>query len=238
MTETPDIESSSDEYAKRFSGETGKWMLEIQNLATKTLLKQFKNKTILDVGGGHGQNIELLLKKGFDITIFGSNEICGKRIQKYIDTNKINFIAGDLLKLPFEDNQFDIVISYRMLTHILNWKQFISELSRVSKKTILIDFPSFRSANIIAESMFKYKKQVEKNTRTYKVFKEKDVIKEFKNFEFMPKKKFPQFFIPMAFHRLLKKRYISSFLEKILRTLYITYFFGSPIIYKFEKKIK
>jgi len=236
MTETPDIESSSDEYAKRFSGETGKWMLEIQNFATNTLLKPSKNQTILDVGGGHGQNIELLLKKGFNITIFGSNEICGKRIQKYIDTTKINFITGDLLNLPFEDNQFDIVISYRMLTHISNWKQFISELSRVSKKTILIDFPSFRSANIIAESMFKYKKKVEKNTRTYKVFKEKDVIKEFKNFEFMPEKKFPQFFIPMAFHRLLKQRYISSFLETILRTLYITYFLGSPIIYKFEKK--
>jgi len=236
MTESPDIESSSDEYAKRFSGKTGKWMLEIQNLATDTLLQQKENQTILDVGGGHGQNIELLLEKGFEITVLGSAPICKGRIQNYIDINTVSFKTGDILNLPFEDNSFDIVISYRMLTHIKDWKQFIKELSRVSKKAVLIDFPSFRSANIIAESMFKYKKQVEKNTRIYKVFKEKNVIKVFKDFDLLPEKKFPQFFIPMAFHRLLKNKAISSFMETVFRTLYITYFFGSPIIYKFKKR--
>jgi hypothetical protein len=31
IQETPDIHSSSDEYAERFSGKVGAWMLEVQS---------------------------------------------------------------------------------------------------------------------------------------------------------------------------------------------------------------
>ena len=40
--------------------------------------------------------------------------------------------------LPFEDNQFDFVISYETIEHISDYKNFFSELVRVTKKNGII----------------------------------------------------------------------------------------------------
>ena len=54
FSETADIDTSSDDYARRFSGKTGAWFLKVQQAATMRMLALSCQKTILDVGGGHG----------------------------------------------------------------------------------------------------------------------------------------------------------------------------------------
>ena len=80
------------------------------------------------------------------------------------------FYNGNLLKLPFDDKSFDVVTSIRLLTHENNWKLQISELCRVAKYGVIVDYPDIRSFNILYDLLFGMKKKFEKNTRTYQEF--------------------------------------------------------------------
>ena len=78
--ETADIETSNDDYATRFAGKTGAWMLDVQTRLTRRQLASFPKGTLLDVGGGHGQLAHPLADDGWDITVLGSAPSCEKRI--------------------------------------------------------------------------------------------------------------------------------------------------------------
>ena len=163
--ETADIETSSEAYARRFSGQIGEWFLNVQEDASLSMLAPYKRATILDVGGGHGQLTGALIRNDHPVTVLGSAEICRARIQDMIDTRRCSFKVGNIVDLPFDDKHFDIVISYRLLAHVNQWQEFISELCRVAKKAVIIDYPEIRSLNAFAPYLFDYKKNVEGNTR-------------------------------------------------------------------------
>ncbi len=57
-----------------------------------------------------------------------------EKIKKQNCKNSYVFEVGDALNLPFEDNYFDLVISYTALTNIPNGKKVINEMRRVVKK--------------------------------------------------------------------------------------------------------
>jgi ubiquinone/menaquinone biosynthesis C-methylase UbiE len=233
--ENADIETSSDDYATRFNGEVGQWFLDIQSNYVQSCLNDSTIKTVLEVGGGHGQLIDTYLEKELNTTIFSSDEICKKRIQSFIDANKIEFLTGDLINLPFSDNSFDAVIAIRLITHCSNWQKLIKELCRVSKKIVIIDYPPLESSNITYDLLYKFKKSSEGNTRPFTIFKKKTVISEFKNNSLMLEKSYPQFFLPMVIHRKLNNKFISQVIEGFFKITYLTKFFGSPIIASFRK---
>ena len=230
--ETADIETSSEAYARRFSGQIGEWFINVQQGASLSMLAPHRRATILDVGGGHGQLTGALIRNDHPITVLGSAEICKARIQDLIDNRRCSFKVGNILDLPFNDKHFDVVISYRLLAHVNQWQEFISELCRVAKKAVMIDYPEIRSLNAFAPYLFDYKKNVEGNTRPYSTFRESDLLQVFESIGFVRKNKFPEFFLPMVFHRKLNSLGISKSLEATFRFLGMTSFFGSPIILK------
>jgi ubiquinone/menaquinone biosynthesis C-methylase UbiE len=228
--ETADIETSSDAYARRFSGEIGEWFLEVQEEASLAILEPYKGATILDIGGGHGQLTNALLRNDLHVTVLGSAEICKARIQDLVDNLKCSFKVGNFLELPFEDKEFDVVISYRLLAHVNRWREFIPELTRVARKAVIIDYPEFRSLNAFTPYLFKYKRNLEGDTRPFTIFRESELLHEFNTSGFIRNKKFPEFFFPMVFHRKLNSARISKSLEAIFRLIRMTSVFGSPII--------
>ena len=62
-----------------------------------------------------------------------------------------NFIKLEKKQLPFEDNQFDFVIASHVLEHVEDYKFFISELERVSKKGY-IELPTKLEDNLVFEN--------------------------------------------------------------------------------------
>ena len=74
FAEAPDIETSSENYARRFSGETGAWFLNVQENATMRMLSQYRGSTVLDVGGGHGQLAGPIAREGYQVTVLGSSD--------------------------------------------------------------------------------------------------------------------------------------------------------------------
>ena len=234
-TEPADIETSSEGYAKRFSGEVGRWFLDLQEKATLNMLSDHANASVLDVGGGHGQLTAPLIRKGYDVTVLGSSDVCRNRIARYLDNNQCRFKTGDYLNLPFEDQSYDVVISFRLIAHVEEWPRLVSELTRVARKTVIIDYPSWRSINILTPLMFKLKKKVEQNTRTYLLYLEGQLVQEFKKHRFRKVQRYPQFCLPMALHRGVKRPQFSKLSESLCRLVGLTFLFGSPIILKMTR---
>ncbi|MGI6680447.1 MAG: class I SAM-dependent methyltransferase [Bdellovibrionota bacterium] len=234
---TPDIHSSSDEYASRFLGEFGSFALDVQGRAVLSILEKHDDiKTLLDVGGGHGQLTPYLLEKNYNITIYGSHEVCKKRVEEYLKNDNCNFKVGSLVCLPFEDKAFDAVLCFRQICHLAKWEDCIRELSRVSKKIVIIDYPTYRSFNILNKLFFKLKKKVEENTRTFKIFFDREIKEEFFKNNFKINKRIPQFFMPLVFYRIIKKRVLCELSEKFFGVLGLRYLFGSPVIVEAIRK--
>ena len=228
--ETADVDSSSDDYARRFAGPSGAWMLAVQERGFLGLLAGDPGVTILDVGGGHGQLALPLSRGGWPVTVVGSDPVCRHRIDAAVEAGKVRFVVGDLLHLPFPDRSFDTVVSVRMLTHCRRWEEFVAELCRVARRAVIVDYPTSESANCIAPALFGAKKKLEGNTRLWRLFRHREVEEAFAAAGFTPRGRRPQFFFPMVLHRLLRFLPASKALEGGAAALGLTRRWGSPVI--------
>ncbi len=234
--ETADIHTSSDEYATRFSGAAGGWMLEVQEKITRRMMRGFEGAGVLDVGGGHGQLALPLCRDGWRVTVIGSDESCRHRIQSAVDSGACAFVTGNVIELPFPDKSFDLVLCFRLLTHCERWPELVRELCRVARRGVIVDYPTGQSLNAIAPALFGAKKKFEKNTRTWALFRHRQVIGEFAKNGFVPAAVQKQFFLPMVLHRMLKSRALSAALESACRALGLTRLWGSPVIVRMSPK--
>ncbi len=236
--DAPDIESSTHDYATRFQGKIGLWLVDRQIVATRIALRKLipggSGFSVLDVGGGHGQNIEIIKELGGELTIVGSEPSCNALIKPQVEAGEVKFVASPLLSLPFDDNSFDVVICYRILSHMESWKQLIAEISRVSRKLVLIDYPSKKSINIVADALFSIKKMIEKNTRRYGCYSDHEVDVVFEQSQQQRVFEHRQFFLPMALYRLIGNTKIASCLAVTFRLIGLTDRFGSPVICGFS----
>ncbi len=235
QAETADIDTSSDDYASRFAGPVGEWMLSIQEDITMRMAQESKASSILDVGGGHGQLAIPLCNKGLHVTVLSSDEGCKKRITNIVSSGKCIFKVGNVIALPFPDRAFDTSICFRLLPHCSQWQVLIKELCRTAGKTVIVDYPTTKSINIIAPMLFGAKKKIEKNTREWRMFSSREITEEFKKNGFEPWLVKKQFTLPMALHRALKCTACSRLMEFICRTTGLTRLFGSPVIETFRR---
>lgn len=236
IRETPDIETSSEGYARRFSGEVGRFFLEIQNAAVLDLLAPWPGAKVLDVGGGHAQLAPALVERGFQVTVAGSEEVCRERLDRALPPGSFEFRACDLLDLPYPDRSFDVVISLRLLAHVERWRQLIAELCRVASKAVILDFSDSRSFNQLYGPLFSWKKAVEGNTRTFHIFKPGEVAAEAARHGFGHPVERRQFFLPMVVHRAVKSGRFSRMSERVSSALGLTSWLGSPIVLRIERE--
>lgn len=105
---------------------------------TLKLLGNVKGKKILDLGCGTGIYSKLLTKKGAKIK---GIDISNKMIEiARKENSNVEFIVGGIEKLPYKNNEFDIVLSALVLEHVKNWSKILREVNRVLKKGGLFVF--------------------------------------------------------------------------------------------------
>lgn len=234
----PDIESSTWNYATRFDGPVGQWMLRQQIDATRECIAQCvpnrSDLSVLDVGGGHGQNIAVINELGHHLTIVGSTPDSNEVIKSTVKSGEVRYDVASLLSLPYEDDSFDVVICYRILSHMELWQELVGELTRVARHLVLVDYPSKRSFNIFSDLFFMLKKGIEKNTRRFGCFSDGEIDATFRSCGFSRTTRRRQFFLPMAGHRLIGNLTISKFTAAIFRKSGLTGLFGSPVIAAFQ----
>jgi len=234
--ETADIETASDDYAGRFSGAVGAWMLKIQEVAVLDLLQDHPGAAVLDVGGGHGQLAVPLCREQYPVTVVGSAEVCRRRIAALVDAGQCRFQVADVLKLPFAARSFDTVLCFRLVTHCARWEELIGELCRVAARAVIVDYPTSQSLNCVAPRLFGAKKKLEGNTRAFRLFRHEEIAGAFARHSFVPGRRSGQFCLPMVLHRRLKCRPLSAAVEGLLRQAGLVRRWGSPVILELRRR--
>jgi len=92
------------------------------------------NKRTLDAACGEGYGSALLASpaasvEGVDI----SEQAINHALQRYGDLKGVNFHVADCTTLPFDDNEFDRVVSFETLEHLEAHDQLLAEFRRVLK---------------------------------------------------------------------------------------------------------
>lgn len=234
--EDADVETSSEGYASRFGGEVGRWFLEVQATILLEMLARDPGARVLDVGGGHGQTAVPLIGNGFDVTVAGSHEICRERLDRLLPPAKVVFQACDLLRLPFADRSFDVVVAFRLLAHVERWREVVRELCRVADRAVILDYSDARSFNLLYGPLFRLKKAIEGNTRTFHIFRPGQVAAELERHGFGGAETRRQFFVPMVVHRTAGWAGLSRGVERVSGLCGLVRAFGSPVILRAERE--
>lgn len=234
--EDPDVETSSEGYASRFGGEAGCYFLEVQTAIALEMLASYPGARVLDVGGGHGQLAVPLVERGYDVTVVGSKEVCRERLDRLLPRDRFAFRACDLLQLPFADRSFDVAIAFRLVAHMERWRELVRELCRVARRAVVLDYSDARSFNLLYGPLFRLKRAIEGNTRTFLVFKPGEVAAETARHGFGRPVTRRELFVPMVVHRAVGRVGLSRGVERVSGRLGLTRALGSPVILRVERK--
>jgi len=226
--ETPDVETSSDDYASRFQGDAGRYLLSIQAAAVARALRGLPPGNALDVGGAHGQLVDVLRSLGWQVTVHGTSAECETNLRRR--HFGCAFVRGPLDALPVADKSFDLVLAVRLLPHVTRWSQLIGEMCRVARRTVLFDYPSKGGLNALTPLLFGLKKSIEGNTREYRSFSRQELATELHRQGFEIERQVKQFFLPMVVHRMGRGSLPFRATEQICRFSGLTALAGSPVI--------
>jgi ubiquinone/menaquinone biosynthesis C-methylase UbiE len=136
-----------------------KYLIKNFNKKIKTIISNIEFNSFLDIGSGEGLVLtnlmeELKNKNCYGIDINESNLKMAKKNVPFC-----NFKYGNIYKIPFPDNSFDIVSCMETLEHLEYPSKAIEEIKRVSSKTILVSVPReplWSLLNIIRGKYWKY----------------------------------------------------------------------------------
>ena len=234
--ETADVETASDDYARRFSGAVGGWFLERQAGTVSELLRGLRpGARVLDVGGGHAQLTPVLVEAGYEVLVVGSAASSARRLDPWLDAGRCRFEVANLTALPYPERSFDAVVSVRLLPHIGAWRRLVQEICRVAARSVVVDYPSSRSVNVLSERLFAAKKRVEGNTRRFTLFGPGEIRGAFLAEGFRLTRSRPQFLWPMVLHRMLGRASVCRALEAPGRATGLLRLFGSPVIVRADR---
>lgn len=110
-----------------------------------------QDKKILEAGSGTGRFCIALAKDFQQSSIYGldisRNSInLSKSGIKYNNiNNNLEFIQGDIFKMPFPDDFFDVTFNEGVIEHFVNYRDCIKEMIRVTKSNskIIIAVPNW-----------------------------------------------------------------------------------------------
>ncbi|MEA3499907.1 MAG: class I SAM-dependent methyltransferase [Candidatus Marinimicrobia bacterium] len=118
-----------------------KYLVNNFNEVIKLILSDIKFKNYLDIGCGEGVILSILKTQIKDKNCYGIDID-----QNHIEKAKFNapfchYKIGDIYKIPFSKNSYDLVTCFEVLEHLEYPHKAIKELKRVSSKYNLISVP-------------------------------------------------------------------------------------------------
>lgn len=94
-------------------------------------------KKILDFGCGLGRHSIYFAKQGFQVSAFDLSEEATEHLKAWAEKENlsIDIINADMLKLPYDDNSFEAIFAYHVISHTdsIGVRKIINEISRVLK---------------------------------------------------------------------------------------------------------
>lgn len=127
----------------------------------KSIIDSLDGDNILDIGCG----------EGFVINFLQNKDIIGLDISKdaltiaKAQSPDNRFFRGDIYNLPFQKDNFDIVIVMEVLEHINDVERAIDDVKRVSKKYCIFSVPNepyFRLMNMLrGKNIYRFGNDIE-----------------------------------------------------------------------------
>jgi demethylmenaquinone methyltransferase/2-methoxy-6-polyprenyl-1,4-benzoquinol methylase len=173
-----DVSKMFDDVAHRYDflndllslGRTKAWRRVVTSIiAPKPGMK------ILDIAAGTGSSSRPLVDKGAEVTALDFSHGMIKQGRK--QNKNINFVQGDALKLPFEDNSFDVTTISFGLRNTSNTDKALKEALRVTKdggRIVVAEFshpvnPIFKKIylNYLMKALPVIVKKISKNPDAY-----------------------------------------------------------------------
>ena len=173
-----DVSKMFDDVAHRYDflndllslGRTRAWRRVVTSIiAPKPGMK------ILDIAAGTGSSSRPLVDKGAEVTALDFSH--GMIEQGRKQNKNINFVQGDALKLPFEDNSFDVTTISFGLRNTSNTDKALKEAQRVTKdggRIVVAEFshpvnPVFKKIylNYLMKALPVIVKKISKNPDAY-----------------------------------------------------------------------
>lgn len=161
-----------------FSSKIGKYIIRDKIINKLSLTGDEK---VLDVGCGKGLMINgvaqrLKSGKAYGIDIWSSKDQSRNSKKELLKNaviegteDKLQIVNGDMRKMPFEDNYFDVIISSLAIHNVENKderKKALNEIARITKvngKIAILDLANIQEyAHILKENGFKIK-EITKN---------------------------------------------------------------------------
>ncbi|WNF36502.1 class I SAM-dependent methyltransferase [Bacillaceae bacterium IKA-2] len=124
---------SASDYDQWCQTPLGSFVDKLEKNLIKEVARPTRGEVALDIGCGTGIYSYWLSELGLEVTgIDLSTEMLAKANEK-ANAEKIQFIQGDIHKLPFADGSFDLVVSNIVMEFVENPKQVVNEALRVLK---------------------------------------------------------------------------------------------------------
>jgi len=123
---------------ERIDGFKSDYVQQIEIICEEIKKREKDFQNIIEVGGGDGRNIGNISERFKNIECYSVD--INQELSKFVNKkySKVKTIIADIIKLPFEDNSFDLVFTFQTLQHIppeeINLA--LKELMRISKKEI------------------------------------------------------------------------------------------------------
>ena len=188
------------QYIKNLRKKNSKFLIQYENkvlecsgnikqyyaFCISNIIQKLNLKTILEVGAGELTQY-FLLKKDLDKKNYKIKRSCGldlslKRLEagkEFLNSKnqEIEIFQADAQKMPFKDNEFDILYTCHCLEQVPHLLEpCLKEMIRVSKKYVILIEPSYEFTNKVTRNHI-YKKNY------VKIF-DKSLDKILKNFKF------------------------------------------------------
>lgn len=100
---------------------------------------------VLEAGCGSGRFTEILLREGAKVYSFDYSHAVDANFENNMPNENLTLFQGDIRKIPFPENYFDVVICLGVLQHTPSSKESIKELNRVTKKGGKIVYDHYKS---------------------------------------------------------------------------------------------
>lgn len=105
-----------------------------------------KDKVVLDIACGTGYGTSILAQVAQTIDGVDIDKDAIELAKKSYVKSNLTYTVGDGTTIPFEDNMFDVVISFETIEHIVEYHNFLKEIKRVLKPggVLLMSTPNYK----------------------------------------------------------------------------------------------
>jgi len=217
--------------ALRFSGPIGTVLLETQRALLAEALSPLTGRKVLDVGTGTGRAAIGLAQAGAHVVgVDASIEMLRvARTRATKETAGVSLSIADAHALPFGDRSVDAAVSLRVLMHAMDWRTCVTELCRVSRWRVIVDFPALTSFAALESLGRRTARLLGRQTEAYRVIAESAVSQTFARAGYRVVMVRRQFVLPVALHKAIGRAGFTHAVERGLASVGLLRLLGSPV---------